>query len=952
MILEANHTAATRLGTAQDALSKRAPPFEEMPMLDDVRSRARAAAQASDWPALAREALRLENLTCDAERRAHAKAETAPWWTGLPAAGTETYLVTGAAGFVGSHLVRRLLQQGPNVVGIDEFNDYYDPVYKWDNVADLLAEPHFTLYQADVRDIETLRPIFATRRIDVVVHLAARAGVRPSIQDSPLYVTANVLGTQNMLDLAREFEVGNFVYASSSSVYGGSTDFPFSETQNVDHPISPYAATKKANEVQAACYSHLYHFPVSGLRFFTVYGPGGRPDMAMRIFIEKMDRGEPLPLFGDGSFERDFTYIDDIVDGILGVVRAANGQRGWCEVFNLGESDTTTVREMILLVAKELGKIEISGDVKALPRAEQDALIERLVAAGLVERLPEQLGDVPKTYADVSKASRLAGYDPRCKIAEGVRRTVAGHLDAKKRARDTQRESVRAALRLECALRVRSGLDSAGRLKDPVYLPADAIAACDAIDQMAGVLASAPRDFLALRGQAALAETLAEVAAYLGSAGEARLSGMNGLLLHRKRREMLAILRAGGASGIQPRHERRLLGLAREVVAVTGVAPVALVVAAAGYGTRLAKDLGGYEMKHRIFLGDEMLLLSLRNVIPFSRRIVAVVSERNRSDVEALIGRSEMTADRGFRVNYVVQRERLGDGDAHLAAQEIFGDFPGVIVFIFADAPTKSPGTIEKMILLKQALGPYAPLVVPCFHEEKPYSPIVVIESGTDRGRVAWNWQKADEQDYPAAAEARGRGGLRNVGLFAADASVFPALARFKSEEFTATGRYHAWQRSVAAWRAAGADPEQRPKEAEFGFADLMKILPRDGIEVVAAALAQPSDRLNVNEMEDVAEVKRLFRQQSPYVQPMVERLPERHEVIVRFYDLDGDQRVVRRNGQPSVRNCTRLTFDGSASLASAAAQGAIDGHVRALGSCIEKDLGLAVLPVKEGVIE
>ena len=876
-------------------------------MLDDVRSRARAAAQASDWPALAREALRLENLTCDAERRAHAKAETAPWWAGIPAAGTETYLVTGAAGFVGSHLVRRLLQQGRNVVGIDEFNDYYDPVYKWDNVADLLADPHFTLYQADVRDIETLRPIFAARRIDVVVHLAARAGVRPSIQDSPLYVTANVLGTQNMLDLAREFEVGNFVYASSSSVYGGSTDFPFSETQNVDHPISPYAATKKANEVQAACYSHLYHFPVSGLRFFTVYGPGGRPDMAMRIFIEKMDRGEPLPLFGDGSFERDFTYIDDIVDGILGVVRAANGQRGWCEVFNLGESDTTTVREMILLVAKELGKIEISGDVKALPRAEQDALIERLLAAGLVERLPEQLGDVPKTYADVSKASRLAGYDPHCKIAEGVRRTVAGHLEAKKRARDTQRESVRAALRLECALRVRCGLDSAGRLKDPVYLPADAIAACDAIDQIAGVLASAPRDFLALRGQAELAATLAEVAAYLGSAGEARLSGMNGLLLHRKRREMLAILRAGGASGLQPTHERRLLGLAREVVAVTGVAPVALVVAAAGYGTRLAKDLGGYEMKHRIFLGDEMLLLSLRNVIPFSRRIVAVVSER---------------------------------------------DFPGVIVFIFADAPTKSPETIEKMILLKQALGPYAPLVVPCYHEEKPYSPIVVIESGTDRGRVAWNWQKADEQDYPAAAEARGRGGLRNVGLFAADASVFPALARFKSEEFTATGRYHAWQRSVAAWRAAGVDPEQRPKEAEFGFADLMKVLPRDGIEVVAAALARPSDRLNVNEMEDVEEVKRLYRRQSPYVQPMVERLPERHEVIVRFYDLDGDQRVVRQNGQPSVRNCTRLTFDGNASLASAAAQGAIDGHVRTLGSCIEKDLGLAVLPVKEGVIE
>ena len=166
-----------------------------------------------------------------------------------------------------------------------------------------------------------------------------------------------------------------------------------------------------------------------------------------------------------------------------------------------------------------------------------------------------------------------------------------------------------------------------------------------------------------------------------------------------------------------------------------------------------------------------------------------------------------MTADRGFRVDYVVQRERLGDGDAHLAAQEILGDFPGVMVFIFADAPTKSPETIEKMILLKQALGAYAPLVVPCYHDEKPYSPIVLIESGTDRGRVIWNWQKADEQDYPAAAEARGRSGLRNVGLFAADKSVFPALARFKSEQFAATGRYRAWQQSVAAWRSVGCGP-------------------------------------------------------------------------------------------------------------------------------------------------
>jgi bifunctional N-acetylglucosamine-1-phosphate-uridyltransferase/glucosamine-1-phosphate-acetyltransferase GlmU-like protein len=182
---------------------------------------------------------------------------------------------------------------------------------------------------------------------------------------------------------------------------------------------------------------------------------------------------------------------------------------------------------------------------------------------------------------------------------------------------------------------------------------------------------------------------------------------------------------------------------------------VAVVVAAAGFGTRIADEVGGFEMKHRVFLGDEMILLSLRNVIPFSRRIVAVVSERNRPDVQALLERSEMTADRGFRVDYVVQRDRMGDGDAHLAAQEVLADFPGIVVFVFADAPTKSPETIEKMILLKQALGPDVPLIVPCFLQDNPYSPIILSERGVDMGRVIWNWQKADEEDYPEASAAR-----------------------------------------------------------------------------------------------------------------------------------------------------------------------------------------------------
>jgi CTP:molybdopterin cytidylyltransferase MocA len=392
--------------------------------------------------------------------------------------------------------------------------------------------------------------------------------------------------------------------------------------------------------------------------------------------------------------------------------------------------------------------------------------------------------------------------------------------------------------------------------------------------------------------------------------------------------------------------------LAKEIVAVTGAAPVAVVVAAAGYGTRIAKDVGGYEMKHRLFLGDEMMLVSLRNVIPFSSRLVAVVSQRNQPDVQGLLERSEMTVDRGFSVDYVIQRERLGDGDAHLTAQEVLRDFPGVVVFIFADAPTKSPETIEKMILLKQALGSTVPLVVPCFRQDKPYSPIVLSERGADRGRVLWNWQKADEEDYPEAKAARSRDGIRNVGIFAADPSVFPALQRFKDEQFTATGRYRQWQEQLAAWRASGAAPDKRPKEAEFGFADLMKVLPADGYEVAAACLARPTDRLNINKLEDAEDVKRLFREQCPFVQPMIQRQPERREVIVRFYDLDAQKKPVRQNGLPSVRNYTRFLVDAGQSIDGAPVKERVAEHVRTLSARIEAELGLKVLPVTEGTID
>jgi len=226
----------------------------------------------------------------------------------------------------------------------------------------------------------------------------------------------------------------------------------------------------------------------------------------------------------------------------------------------------------------------------------------------------------------------------------------------------------------------------------------------------------------------------------------------------------------------------------------------------------------------------------------------------------------------------------------------------------------------------------------------------VLAEHGVDRGRVIWNWQKADEEDFPEAAAARSRDGLRNVGIFAADASIFAALERFKTEQFTATGRYRAWQERVTAWRAAGADPDKRPKEAEFGFADLMKVMPPEGIEVVAAGIARPSDRLNVNKMEDVQDVKALYRQQSPYLQPMVERLPK--QTIVRFYALDSDKRVVRQNGLPSVLNYTCLATSQAQADDSAEMQRLIDEHLRQLGSRIEKELGLVVLPVKNGVIE
>ncbi len=487
-------------------------------MFDEIQEQLNHDLSSGDWSALSVSAHRLKASALATVSQALEAQDAAERAASDPGLHVNNYFVTGGAGFIGSHLARRLLAQGQRVVVVDEFNDYYDPVSKWDNVADLLPSPRFSLHQVDIRDAASMREIFVAEHFDAVIHLAARAGVRPSIADPALYVTANVLGMQNTLELVREFRVQNCVYASSSSVYGGSTVFPLSETQNVDNPISPYAATKKANEVQAACYSRLYGIAMSGLRFFTVYGPGGRPDMAVRLFIEKMDRGEPIPLYGDGSFERDYTYVDDIIDGILGVTRATFGRKDCNEIFNLGKADTSSVLQLVLLIAKELGKVQVQGDIKSLALTEQQGLIDELTRHGLVTRLPEQLGDVRKTYANIAKARQLADYRPRVDIAEGIRRTVQWHLEMKRAAMDPAREQLNEALRIHSNLRGRAGLDSAGRYKDPKFEPCDARSLASAIAAV-GSLRCAPCDEpLALRVQLELADMLGQVALYLARA--------------------------------------------------------------------------------------------------------------------------------------------------------------------------------------------------------------------------------------------------------------------------------------------------------------------------------------------------------------------------------------------------------------------------------------------------
>jgi len=307
-------------------------------------------------------------------------------------------LVTGGAGFIGSHLVERLLTLGGRVTVVDNFDPFYDPAVKLANLAAFRNQPDFRLVRADIRDAEELRGGIGDFDFTAVVHLAAKAGVRPSIADPISYQEVNVRGTQNLLELARERGVKQFIFASSSSVYGVNPRLPWSEDDFVLQPISPYAATKVAGELLGHVYRHLYGIRFIALRFFTVYGPRQRPDLAIHKFARLMLRGEPVPIYGDGSSRRDYTYVDDAVEG---VVRALEYRSSDYEIINLGNHETVGLGELVQILEDELG-------VEAKRKF-----------------LPWQPGDVPATWADTAKAERLLGFRPATPFREGVRRFTA-----------------------------------------------------------------------------------------------------------------------------------------------------------------------------------------------------------------------------------------------------------------------------------------------------------------------------------------------------------------------------------------------------------------------------------------------------------------------------------------------------------------------------------------------
>lgn len=310
------------------------------------------------------------------------------------------FLVTGGAGFIGSHVVDHLLESGSSAVTvIDDFNDFYDPSIKESNISSHRSDPRFRLVRADIRDKDALDELFTDERFDGVVHLAARAGVRPSLSSAKLYEETNIAGTLNILDAARTHKVREIVFASSSSVYGPIASPPFREDAPLA-PISPYAATKAAGELLAYTYSHLYALRVVCLRFFTVYGARQRPDLAIHKFARLITDSLPIPVFGDGTAERDYTYIGDILQGIHGAIEYVHRGASPFEIINLGESRTVTLNELISALEEALGR------------------------RAIVDRRPSQPGDMPRTHADITKARRLLGYDPVTPISAGIRKFV------------------------------------------------------------------------------------------------------------------------------------------------------------------------------------------------------------------------------------------------------------------------------------------------------------------------------------------------------------------------------------------------------------------------------------------------------------------------------------------------------------------------------------------------
>ena len=341
------------------------------------------------------------------------------------------YLITGGAGFIGSTVVERLLKQGNKVIVVDNFNDFYDYNRKIRNILEatenykkvneisenlskgekienlkrIVNSKNFVLEYVDIRDMEKMDKIFSEYKIDLVFNPAAMAGVRPSLLDPMLYEEVNIKGYMNLLELCKKYGVKKFVQASSSSVYGNNKKIPFKETDIVDFAVSPYAATKKSGEVIGHVYHKLYEIDMIQLRFFTVYGPKQRPDLAIHKFTKMVLAGEPIPFYGDGNTKRDYTYIDDIVDGILKSIDYLFKNQDVYEIFNLGESHVVSLKEMVETIEKVLGK------------------------KAVLDKQPMQLGDVEKTYADISKAKEILGYDPKTNFEDGIKKFVEWYMN-------------------------------------------------------------------------------------------------------------------------------------------------------------------------------------------------------------------------------------------------------------------------------------------------------------------------------------------------------------------------------------------------------------------------------------------------------------------------------------------------------------------------------------------